>query len=105
ECEQQTRIKRSLVIQACTRGTMRAFAHWLRVLALRATRWARGLSAQQRLRRAVRELHRLDDRMLRDIGVTPGEIESAVRHGLPARMMRKSRHRDLNRVPARRQAA
>ena len=105
ECEQQARIMRSLVIQACTRGTMRAFAHWLRVLALRATRWARGLSAQHRLRRAVRELHRLDDRMLRDIGVTRGEIESAVRDGLPARMMRKSRHRDLNPIPARRQAA
>ena len=105
ECEQQARIMRSLVIQACMRSTMRAFAQWLRVLALRATRRARGLSAQHRLRRAVRELHRLDDRMLRDIGVTRGEIESAVRDGLPARMMRKSRHRDLNRIPARRQAA
>jgi uncharacterized protein YjiS (DUF1127 family) len=105
EREQQARIKRSLVIQACIRGTTRAFAQWLRVLVLRATRRARGLSAQHRLRRAVRELHRLDDRMLRDIGVTRGEIESAVRDGLPARMMRKSRHRDLNRIPARRQAA
>jgi len=105
ECEQQARIKRNLVIQACIRGTTRAFAQWLRVLALRGTRWARGISTQQRLRRAVRELHRLDDHMLRDIGVSRGEIESAVRDGLPARMMRKSRHRDLNRIPARRQAA
>ena len=105
ECNQQARIMRSLIIQACMRSTMRAFAHWLRVLALRGTRWARGRSAQHRLRRAVRELHRLDDRMLRDIGVTRGEIESAVRDGLPARMRRKSRHRDLNRIPARRQAA
>jgi uncharacterized protein YjiS (DUF1127 family) len=105
EREQQARIMRSLIIQACRRSTMRAFAQWLRVLVLRATRRARGLAAQHRLRRAVRELHRLDDRMLRDIGVTRGEIESAVRDGLPARMMRKSRHRDLNRIPARRQAA
>ena len=105
ECNQQARIMRSLIIQACMRSTMRAFAHWLRVLALRGTRWARGRSAQHRLRRAVRELHRLDDRMLRDIGVTRGEIESAVRDGLPTRMMRKSRHRDLSRIPARRQAA
>ena len=29
ECEQQARIMRSLVIQACTRSTMRAFAQWL----------------------------------------------------------------------------
>jgi uncharacterized protein YjiS (DUF1127 family) len=105
EREPQARIMRSLVIQACRRSTMRAFAQWLRVLALRGTRLARGLSAQRRLRSAVRELHRLDDRMLRDIGVTRGEIESAVRDGLSARMMRQSRHRDLNRIPARRQAA
>src|SRR5262249_48204959 len=105
EREQQARIMRSLVIQACMRSTMRAFAQWLRVLALRGTRWARGLSAQRRLRRAVRELHRLDDHMLRDIRVTRGEIEHAVRDGLPAGMMRKPHHRDSNRIPARRQAA
>jgi len=105
ECEQQARIKRNLVIQACIRGTMRAFAQWLRVLALRGTRWARGLAAKQRLRSAVRELAQLDDRMLADIGVTRGEIESAVRDGLPIRMMRKSRHRDWNGIPARQQAA
>jgi hypothetical protein len=43
--------------------------------------------------------------MLADIGVTRGEIESAVRDGLPTRMMRKSRHRDWNGIPARRQTA
>jgi uncharacterized protein YjiS (DUF1127 family) len=105
ECEQQARIKRNLVIQDCIRGTMRAFAHWLRVLVLRGTRWARGLAAKQRLRSAVRELQRLDDRMLADIGVTRGEIESVVRDGLPIRMMHKSRRRDWNGNPARRQAA
>ncbi len=109
ECEQQARIKRDLVIQACMRGTMRAFAQWLRVLVLCGTRWVRGLAAKQRLRSAVRELQRLDDRMLADIGVTRGEIESAVRDGVPVRMMRQSRHRDRHRdwngIPARRQAA
>ena len=39
ECEQQARIKRDLVIQACMRGTMRAFAQWLRVLVQCGTRW------------------------------------------------------------------
>ena len=53
ECNQQARIMRSLIIQACMRSTMRAFAHWLRVLALRGTRWARGRSAQHRLRRGA----------------------------------------------------
>src|SRR6516162_1008802 len=91
ECEQQARIKRNLVIQACIRGTMRAFAQWLRVLVLRSTRWARGLAAKQRLRSAVRELQRLDDRMLRDIGVTRGEIESAVHDGRP--LSRKTKPR------------
>jgi uncharacterized protein YjiS (DUF1127 family) len=105
ECEQQARINRNLVIQACMRGTMRAFAQWLRVLVLCGTRWVRGLAAKQRLRSAVRELQRLDDRMLADIGLTHGEIESAVRDGLPMRMMRQSRHRDWNGIPARRQAA
>ena len=105
ECEQQARIKRNLVIQACIRGTMRAFAQWLRVLVLRGRRWARGLAAKQRLRSAVRELERLDDRMLADIGVTRGEIESAVRDGLAIRVMRKSRHRDWSGIPAGRQAA
>jgi uncharacterized protein YjiS (DUF1127 family) len=105
ECEQQARIKRSLVIEACMRSTMRAFAQWLRALVLRRACWARGLAAKRRLRSAVRDLHRLDDRMLADIGVTRGEIESAVRDGLPARMMRKSRHRDWNGIPARRQTA
>jgi hypothetical protein len=37
----------------------------------------------------MRELHRLDDRTLADIGVTRGEIESAVRDGLPTRKLRE----------------
>jgi uncharacterized protein YjiS (DUF1127 family) len=35
--------------------------------------------AAYKARQAVRELTRLDDRMLRDIGLTRGEIEFAVR--------------------------
>jgi uncharacterized protein YjiS (DUF1127 family) len=36
---------------------------------------------ESRVRRAARELARLDDRMLQDIGLTRTEIDSAVRHG------------------------
>lgn len=34
-----------------------------------------------RIRRAMREVSALDDAMLQDIGVGPGNIEDAVRHG------------------------
>jgi len=43
EIERQARIKRSLVIQSCVRGTMRAFAEWFRTFVLRSTQLARGL--------------------------------------------------------------
>ncbi len=105
EVEAQARMKRALVIEACARGTMHAFARWLRLLALRSTRLVRGLAAEGRLRGAMRELGQLDDRTLADMGVTRGEIESAVRDGLPVRAARKRRRRDWNSVPPRRQAA
>ena len=41
----------------------------------------RALPAVQRQRRAIRELRALDQRMLADIGLGYGEIESAVRRG------------------------
>ncbi len=39
------------------------------------------LAERRRVRRAMGELERLDDRMLRDIGVTRSEIGRVVRHG------------------------
>jgi uncharacterized protein YjiS (DUF1127 family) len=33
------------------------------------------------VKRAIAELHGLDDHMLRDIGITRSEIESRIRHG------------------------
>jgi|SRR5215831_7524014 len=70
EIERQARIKRSLIIQACVRGIVRAFAERLRILVSRSTKLARGLAAQRRICSDIRELRRFDDRMLRDIGVT-----------------------------------
>ena len=75
------------------RTAMRAAAKWLRVLCLRDRRFARGVAAERRWRRAVRELQSLDDRALKDIGVWRGEIEFAVRNGLPARRGKPSQHR------------
>jgi uncharacterized protein YjiS (DUF1127 family) len=70
EIERQARIKRRLVIQACVRGIMRAFAEWVRSLMLRSTQLAHGLAAQRRICRDIRELQQFNDRMLADIGVT-----------------------------------
>ena len=69
EIERQARIKRSLLIQALVRGTMRAFAEWLRRLILRSTQLARRLAARRRTYCDIRELRQFDDRMLADIGI------------------------------------
>ena len=70
EIERQARIKRSLVIQACVRGTVCAFAEWLRSLVLRGTQLARRLASKRRIYRDICELQQFDDRMLADIGLT-----------------------------------
>ena len=68
EIERQARIERSLVRGACVRGVMHAFARGLRVLRSRGIPLVRDLATKWVLRRAMRELHRLDDRTLADIG-------------------------------------
>jgi uncharacterized protein YjiS (DUF1127 family) len=95
ELYRQASIERNRVIQAYRRAAMRAAAKWLRALVLRGRRFARGVAAERRWRRAVRELQRLDDRALKDIGVRRSEIEFAVRHGLPLRASRKPRGHQL----------
>jgi hypothetical protein len=67
ELRRQASIERNLEIQACTRAAVRASAKWLRMLLQRSTRLARDLTAERRRRNAIRELHRLDDRTLKDI--------------------------------------
>lgn len=93
EPQRQASIERDRVIAAGTRAAMRATAKWLRMLVLRGRQMARDLAAERRQRSAIRELERLDDRALKDIGVRRCEIEFAVRNGLPARMGRKARQR------------
>jgi|SRR5689334_8095055 len=83
ELERQIRIERSLAISAFVRDVLCACARGVRVLALRAVRLARSLAAERSRRRTVLELHQFDDRTLLDMGLKRGEIELAVRNGLP----------------------
>jgi len=85
ELHRQASIARNLAIQAFLRAAGRAAAEWLRALSVRGTRLVRHLAAERRRRKAIRELQRLDDRMLDDIGVRRGDIEEfAVRNTVAA---------------------
>jgi uncharacterized protein YjiS (DUF1127 family) len=46
-----------------------------------ASRFIAGIVKEHRSRRAISELERLDDRLLRDIGLLRSDIPFAVRHG------------------------
>jgi uncharacterized protein YjiS (DUF1127 family) len=105
QAERQARIERRLVIKACTRGAMRRFAVWLRTFGAWGIRLASDLAAKRALRSAIRELHQLDDRTLRDIGVSRGEIEFAVREGLHTRAAHELRRHDWNSAAIRQQTA
>jgi uncharacterized protein YjiS (DUF1127 family) len=47
--------------------------------------WLAALAKEWRVRRALRALQDVDDRMLHDIGLDRGGIEDAVRRGRPLR--------------------
>jgi uncharacterized protein YjiS (DUF1127 family) len=85
EIGRQARQERSLARSACVRGAGHALARGLRLLRSRGIRLVRDLVTQRLLRRAMRELYRLDDRTLADMGLTRGEIEAAARYGVPLR--------------------
>ena len=93
ELEQQIRIERSLAVSAFARDVLYAFARGVRVLAVGGVRLVRSLAAERRRRRAVLELQRFDDRSLADMGVTRGEIESAVLNGRPRRLAQTAQMR------------
>ena len=99
ELERQASIERDRAIAACARAATRATTKWLRRLVRRSRQMARDWAAKRRQRRAIRELERLDDRALKDIGVRRCEIEFAVRNGLPARVSRKARQRAWSAPP------
>jgi len=90
QIERRARINRSRAINAFARGTVRMLGGLLNGLAVRSMLLLRRV-AKRRLRSAIRELQRFDDRTLADIGLSRCEIESAVRDGLPAHATHRPR--------------
>jgi len=68
--EKDSSVPPFVVIRACARGIVRAFAEWFRSLVLRSIQLARRLAAKRRIYIDIRELQQFDDRMLADIGIT-----------------------------------
>jgi uncharacterized protein YjiS (DUF1127 family) len=99
QAERQTRSQRSFLIRTCIHGTMRRFADWFRFLGLWTLQLARHLAVERLVHNAIRELDQLDDRTLADIGITRGEIETAVRNGLPIRGSHELRQHDGTTAP------
>jgi len=101
ELERQAAIERNLFIQGCVRAAVK----WLRMRVLRSARFARRVAAERQRRSAIRQLRRLDDRTLKDMGIHRGEIQFVVRNGGPARAGRNRRQDRWTSAPARARAA
>jgi uncharacterized protein YjiS (DUF1127 family) len=80
----------------CTSPPLDAGPQFVRRAASPENNWLNGIATfvrnafdhwnERRLHRiAAKQLHRLDDCMLRDMGISRAQIESAVRHGRPTR--------------------
>ena len=62
----------SIIVQSVTAGAFGRGARWV-------TRWAHALAVYLDRRAAIAELSELDDRALRDIGLSRCEVEKALR--------------------------
>lgn len=79
----RARHDRNLAVRAMAGQLTYMFTTRLRAFARRFGRLTLRWANEWYLRRAIRALGRLDDRMLADIGLTRGDIEFVVRSGPP----------------------
>lgn len=77
----------ALAVTASLRSAVQGLAGWMHALSRATVRLSEEFAVWRARRKAVRELHKLDDYMLHDIGISRGEIESVVRHGREERRM------------------
>ena len=70
---ESARSDRALLMQGLLQHVQRAFSRCL----LAAARWQSGLAAHRRARRTMHALGQLDDRSLRDLGLSRSELLSA----------------------------
>jgi uncharacterized protein YjiS (DUF1127 family) len=85
----RARHDRNLAVHALASQLTYMFTTRLRAFARRSGRLALRLANEWYRRRAIRALHRLDDRILGDIGLSRGDIEFVVRNGPPWRALQQ----------------
>ena len=81
ELQRRARRAQSLAVKTLISYAARQLAQWFASVARDGTRFTRALAAERRLRRDIRALQRLEERALRDMGLSHGEIERVVRYG------------------------
>jgi uncharacterized protein YjiS (DUF1127 family) len=81
ELQRRARREQSLVVKTLIGRAARTLAQWLATMARDGTRFTRALAAERRLRRDIRTLQQLEERALRDMGLSRSEIERVVRYG------------------------
>lgn len=81
ELHRRARREQSLIVTTFISNGVHKLAHWLAKAARNGARLTRAFAAERRLRRDIHTLQQLEERALRDMGLSRGEIERVVRYG------------------------